>query len=62
MTDRAKRLYRVTAVFPETTTRRDYQHRAAAEYHAAVLRGARIPEAALSVTITVSDPITWTTP
>ena len=57
----AKRLYRVTAVWPGTTTRRDYQNRASAEHHAAVLRTARIPVAALSVTVTRSDPITWTT-
>jgi hypothetical protein len=56
---RVKRLYRVTAIFPGTTTRRDYQTKAAAEYHAEVLAAARIPVAALSVTVTKSDPITW---
>lgn len=35
---RVKRLYRVTAVWPGTTTRRDYQTKAAAEHHAEVLR------------------------
>lgn len=54
-----KRLYRVTAVWPTATTRRDYQTKAGAEYHADVLRQARIPVAALTVTVTRSDPITW---
>ena len=61
---RTKRLYRVTAVWAGTTTRRDYQTKDAAEHHAAVLRAARDVEAtyrlaATSVTVTVSDPITW---
>jgi mRNA-degrading endonuclease toxin of MazEF toxin-antitoxin module len=52
-----KRLYRVTAVWPITTTRRDYQTKAAAERHAESLRCFTD-----KVTITVSDPITWPTP
>ena len=63
MNARVKRLYRVTATFPGTTTRRDYQTKAAAEHHAAVLRdqseGRLYPPPATSVTVTVSDPITW---
>ena len=54
MTAPLKRLYRVTAVWPLTTTRRDYQTKAAAKHHAESLR-----LFATSVTITVSDPITW---
>ena len=60
MNAKVKRLYRVTAVFPGTTTRRDYQTKAAAEHHAAVLRvsGFVTPT---TVTVMASDPITWPT-
>ena len=58
----AKRLYRVTAVWPITTTRRDYQTKAAAEHHAEMLRAVKIPAPALSITITASDSITWPAP
>jgi len=66
MSAKVKHLYRVTAVWAGTTTRRDYQTKAAAEHHAAVLRAARDLEvtyrvAATSVTVTTSDPITWPT-
>ena len=56
---RIKRLYRVTAVWPSTTTRRDYQTKAAAEHHAEVLRGQPLLERSNLVTVTTSDPITW---
>jgi len=67
---RIKRLYRVTATFgptsTTTTTRRDYQTKAAAEHHAEVLAtpnpdGMGYPMTATSVTVTASDPITWPT-
>ena len=56
MNDRAKRLYRVTATYPDGRVwRRDYQ-----SIHAAHDRRCRIlDEANVTVTVTMSDPITW---
>jgi len=62
---RAKRLYRVTAVYADRTTTRDFQSAAAAEHRAGLLRapnpqgyGLNYPAPTL-VTVTVSDLVTW---
>lgn len=67
MSDRVKHLYRVTATYPGRVQLRDYQTYAAAYYRATLLRdpvaqgyGLNYPTP-ISVTVTVSDPITWPT-
>lgn len=64
---RTKRLYRVTAIYGDRTTTRDFQSAAAASHRASLLRAPNPQGYELNypaptlVTVTVSDPITWPT-